>query len=311
MYSRSIFFYWLVFLLAFGLLSRLERATTCAQESGDTKVTGSVSLPKKFKPRQIRIETSRLVLLEEFVPSPLPTPKEFSQWSQQQKSDWYSKWEKSKAGEEYQQKEEKRFQKLRKHESKLQEDLSFDFEKVKPGNYDLAGEMTIQHGDKQYAAEFVAKVQVAEVAELKLRDVVLHVYRILEVGESMPDLSVGDRELVDRNDLNGKATLVVFLSSSRKLSEKLSNELVELGKKKSIRLVAIRVGPPADSGDTDPKVFWDEVGAVKSVDDKICTSWGVRGLPSFWLVDQKGKIAATPMEFAKHAFDFQQIVENR
>lgn len=277
----------------------------------DTRVVGRFSLPDGFRISKVKIESSQLVLLEEFAPKPLPTPKEFADWTQAERNEWYSKWMATEQGKKFQAAEESRFQKLKKHETKVKQGFEFKFAGVLPGNYDLAGELVVEHQSRKYYAEFVAKVVVSEVEEINLDRIELKFFRILQMGDSLPEFEFKSRndKKVNRKKLKGKNVLFVFWSPANAFSQAIKQELAQLANEKSLRVVAIGIGD-ADKHDEflNPDSFATFHGFAANTEAKICRAFGVSSVPFVWLADREGRIIVDHQTFATEKFQIQKTV---
>ena len=308
---RSTVFQKQVFYSIFGILALLlpiDFPAFAIDTIENTKVNGAVSFPKKFDEGKLSVTQSRVILLEEYSPSPIPSPKGFATWSPEKRSEWYSKWQKTKAGQEFRQREEKRFANLKKHESKIEKDFKFSFGDVKSGAYDLAGELLVEYENREYVAEFFANVKVSDVQEIDLKKIELTLTRNLRVGDSIPALKAKSGEILNQKQLADKNTLVVFWSRTHGIKEGALASLARVKREGQVHVVAVGVGaPPKSSVAVQPGA--DFTGYVESIDSDICTNWGVRALPLFWLVDRKGKILATPEILIEKEFKLDEILK--
>lgn len=283
------------------------------KDAGKAIVRGKLELPGKFDLKDCKFLSSRIVLLESFVPSPVPTPEGFAEWEQQKRSEWFAKWEKSAAGIRYQQSENKRFDSLNKYETKVGDQLGFDFSKVVPGEYDLAGEIelqwTVDGRAERFIAEFAAQVKVTEVAEVALKTIPLICHRWLRVGDPIPTLSIDGKPIIGRDQLAKKKTLVIFYWKARGLGQELSKKLAAFEGKKQLQILTIGVGKDDASIQQTLVPKSDFSVSIDRIDSPICTAWGVRALPSFWLVSSKGAIAKTSEQFFEANFQFSKLVD--
>lgn len=107
-----------------------------------------------------------------------------------------------------------------------------------------------------------------------------------------------DGKKFTQEGLSGKTTLVVFWASScgtcKKELPKISN-LQKKMEKRGFQVLAVGfVDAAADirdyvashPGTFNFPVFYDN-------EDRVATQWGVRGTPTFFLVDQKGRVVIT------------------
>lgn len=283
----------------------------------NTRVFGKVRFKGGFKIGDIKIAESKLILIEEFQPRLPPLPAGFQDWEQEKRDTWYRNWTASAAGKNFQSAEEKRFAALKKHETKMDNDLSFRMMGVKNGKYDLGGEIIFTHRGKKYFGEFYAKVIVSDVDQVELDRIEVQPRRMLQTGEAAPRLKLTsiDGKQIDTSKSGGANRLIIFWSSFNPAAPQLIDQLKELKKSDGKRLQIISVG-----FDVESKTFTDFV-TEKSIpgrhahqekfDSEMTQSYGIEALPSIWLLDRNGKILATATEFRKNGMKLKSIVSGR
>lgn len=279
-----------------------------------TVVIGQLSFPKPFKIRDIEIAKSQIVLIEEFVPRTPPTPEGYEELELSERTKWYQNFINSDAGKRFQASEEKRFSKLKKHEVQARRDADFRIKNVEPGNYDLAGELILNHRSKKYFTEFYAKVTITDVDQIDLEKIEVEPRRVLEVKDSTPEFSVKtlDGKKLKSSDLKKQPTLLFFWSSSNTFSLDLVPEIVAAKKQhKNLRIVGVSL-------DKEEKTIREFLKGnslpgqhvhIKDFKDEICTEFGVIAIPSVWLIDGKGKIVVTDRDFVDQSFELESILK--
>lgn len=269
----------------------------------DPRVIGKVTLGE-LDPASIKVLQSRLILLEEFQPRQVPVPKEFSSWDAKKQSEWYENWKKSDEGKRFQAEEEKRFAKLNKYESKLDMQLGFLFRDVKPGNYELGGEVILKNGDRKFISEFYARVTVSDVEEVVLDRIDLTLVRLLEKGEPAPKIRLKnlDGKPVSLNTKKGNRTLIFFWTPGNATCQQIASQLKK-SKLKKLQIIAIGVGKTEEQQKLIRESGLPGNCQVETLDSKVCRDYGVVELPSMFLISAKGKLLALPADFVEREFD--------
>lgn len=279
-----------------------------------TIVIGQLAFPKPFKIRDIEIEKSQIVLIEEFIPRTPPTPEGYEELELAERSKWYQNFISSDAGKRFQASEEKRFSKLKKHEVQAKRDADFRIKNVDPGNYDLAGELILKHRSKKYFTEFYAKVTITDVDQIELEKIEVEPRRVLEANDSTPTFNVKtlDGKKLKSSDLKKQSTLLFFWSSGNTFSLDLVPKIVAAKKQhKNLRIVGVSL----DKEEKTLREFLVESSLpgqhvhIKDFKDEICTEFGVIAIPSVWLIDGKGKIVVTDRDFVDKSFDLESILK--
>lgn len=302
----------LMALLGWGAVALAADSGDVHLEDEEIPVQGQLLLPKGFRLSQVEILESRLVLMEEFTPRPLPTPEGFDDWEAGKRAEWLEEWRESEAGRKFQQSEEQRFDQLRKYETEVDEKLKFGFSKVIPGNYDLAGEIVCKRKDQQYLAEFFAQVKVSKVNELKLDEIELTCHRLLTSGDQVPNWSSDAASLSRPDVISPQGTLVIFWSRGRGIQPALEEELKSLKQQSELRVVSIGVGQlPADKPTEIREPTAHARCTVESLDHELTKAWGIRMLPALWLVNGDGKIVATPADWINASGDLRKVIEEK
>ena len=274
-----------------------------------SRVTGTISFAPSVEPEGIRVTSSRLILVAAFVPAPLPTPAEFDTWPQARKAQWRAQWQKTEAGKNHRAAEEKRFSRLPKKETRLQTGNRFEFSGVKPGDYDLAGEFRIEYRKQEFRADFYARLKVLEVEEVKLDTIQLTLHRVLKRGEKIPSLKGLERsKTIALLESSNQAKLVVFWSPRNSIPTKIRGQLEKLHLEPGLAVVAIAIGSDQEKHREHKRQppFAQHHAFAGKLDSPLPRLFGVRNLPSVWLVDQEGTIRFTNAEFSASGFDLQK-----
>lgn len=289
-----------------------ESSLNEASRKAETRVIGRLGFPKSFKFDEIKVTHSKLILLEEFIPSPVPTPKGFDQWDQPKRSEWFVQWEKTPAGKAYQRTEAARFSKLKKYEASVKKNSEFKFSKVEPGSYDFAGELKIEYQNKIFLSEFHARIKVSDVEEVSLDRVDLQLHRALQVGEAVPDFKIkSNRDVtINRNRLRKSHTLLVFWAAPS-FDDGMIKKLSQFNRRNKFQVIAVGLGDRAVHDRMVKQSFAKHHCFANSLSTDVCRAFGVRGLPSFWLISPSGKVIAVAADFVDAQFDLEKVLNDR
>lgn len=158
---------------------------------------------------------------------------------------------------------------------------------------------------KTYVLQARGQFDVEEADELDFSNTKLQVLRLLKVGEEAPEITgaSGNGDPLSLSDLRGKHVLLTFgLTSSpdfqlttRSLKEAASSpELAD-----SLEVLTVTVDENVNAVEEFNKangVDWHCLNLGKW-DQSILNSYGLRFVPSLWLIDTDGKIVLTGQQF--------------
>jgi hypothetical protein len=249
--------------------------------------------------------------LRQRITYPPPYPQEFSSWNPEQKLDWERKFIESEAGKKFLEKRNKLFAEADEFDIKFEEDGSFVVYDVPSGVYGIQGRVDKEIGGTQYGFEVFGQIEILkDVDELILGPMRVEVTPMMAVDQAAPPIAVkthDDAAVLSLDTYQGHKHLFVnfwtSVSPSAAREQKLVQEMYEALKDKyDLKLLSINV-------DVDRKTALDFIvnnglksgshGFTDGLDHRTLFDFGVRSLPSFWLLDGDGKILMTQYEVAQ------------
>lgn len=313
-YQTTIITIWLVALGGQSFAqTKSEKGNGKKKDDDRTVVIGQLSFPNPFKIRDVEIVKSQIVLIEEFIPRTPPTPEGYEELELAERTKWYQEFISSEAGKRFQASEEKRFSQLKKHDVQAKRDADFRIKNVDPGNYELAGELILEHRSKKYFAEFYAKVAITDVDQIDLEKIEVAPRRMLEAKESIPLFNVTtlDGATLRSNDLKKQPTLLFFWSSGNTFCLNLIPKIVAAKEQyKQLRVIGISL----DKDEETLREFLKKNGVsgqhvhLKDFKSDVCNAFGVVAIPSVWLIDSQGRVTVTDRDFVGANFDLKTIL---
>lgn len=238
-----------------------------------------------------------------------PYPAESKSWTPEQRLDWERKFIDSEAGKKYLAKRKEKFDSAKVFEIKMEKDGSFVVFDVPPGVYGIQGRADKKIGDTKYAFEVFGQIEVLDdVDELDLKPIGLFVTPILEAQQTAPPFKVSthdDEAQLTRETFKDHAFLFLnFWTANSPISiseQKKVQEMATQLESDGLKLLSINV-------DVDRKQVLDFIGKnhmkqgghgfTGGLNHPSLFNYGVRGVPSFWLIGQDGTILMTQYEFA-------------
>lgn len=176
---------------------------------------------------------------------------------------------------------------------------------VPPGDYSLAASAERKAGDERWIVQAFGQITIGEVDEVELGAMPLESVRLLSMGEVAPAL-VGkdvDGRAITLEELRGKYVLLNFAVVTNPAYEQTVASLKQAVNQNSLadRLQIVTVAIDGDMDQLRSSIARQEmtwpVMALGSWDVGVLNGWGVKSVPSFWLIDDEGEIVLTGQQF--------------
>lgn len=176
---------------------------------------------------------------------------------------------------------------------------------VPPGDYSLAASTERREGDERWLVQAFGQITIGEVDEVVLGAMPLESVRLLSMGELAPAL-VGkdvDGGAITLEELRGKYVLLNFAVVTNPAYEQTVASLKQAMSKTALadKLQILTVAVDGDIDQLRLSIAQQEVAwpvmALGSWDVGVLNGWGVKSVPSFWLIDDEGKIVLTGQQF--------------
>lgn len=244
-----------------------------------------------------------LVQLVEFQQPELPA--NWQEMEVEQRQEWIADFETSDEGKAMMAANQKLLNEQTIIELDIESDGKFIAYDVPRGQYNLQAVAEKEVDGKTYIVQAFGQILVGEVDEMQLGAMPLEVLRFLKMQELAPEIS-GDTlsgEQASLTALRGKHVLLnfaalgnpAFADSVDALKE--ASVFPELAGKLSVLTVSIdEDAEAAKKVIAEKSIDWPCI-ALGGWDVEVLNSYGVKSVPSFWLLDPEGKILLTGQQF--------------
>lgn len=266
------------------------------------------------------------IRMVEQVKLPLPTtPKEYDGWEIEKKKKWVEAYEASEEGKKLIAERQRLNDNAHAFDVKIEKNGKFVVYDVPAGRYGMHGRADKKIENKKYAFEVYGQVDVEkEVDEMDLDRIMISATRLITRGEEVPEILLetfdGKAKLKNRH-LKNKYVLVHFWAKGSPPSVEflpvLQTMYGKIGKRPNFEMLSVNM-------DDDRKTALAYVkknkikgwhGYAGDWEHKTVTEFGVRAIPSIFLIAPDSKILMTNVEFLR-AFnsgkeDLAQIIDDR
>ena len=298
-------------------------AVTGNTQEGAT-VKGKI-VQSKYKDFGISFDELGAKIFERVKFPPPPLPDNWSELSVPDRQAWMKSFRESEKGQAYLANNEKIREAAQNFDIKIEKDGKFVVYDVPPGSYGLRGRVDKVVKDRLFAFEVFGQVEVLEdVDELALAPMMIMVTPLLKSGEVAPSFKVNTHddsaELVNTH-FRGKYLFLNFWSTESPPSVEFQSEVQKmfssLERKHEIDLLSISVDTKRDVAISyiRKSKLRGRHGFTDGWDHRTLEAFGIRAIPSHWLIGPDGKILLTHGEF-RQAFvsgkpDLATIVDDR
>lgn len=263
--------------------------------------------------------------LREQVEWPMPAfPAKFDEWDDEDKLVWSEKFLASKEGKKFLEQRETILKQAKVFDIKFDSEGQFVVYDVPPGTYALSARLDRQIEKTTYVFELFAQLEVLEdVDEVSLPPLQVEITPILKTGDPAPPFELAgtsDDEEIKSEQFNGKFLLLNFWTTARS-SAKADQETIQkvysaIKANHDLRLLSINVDNEQDSAIELIKTgnLTGVHGMTQGLEHPVLFNYGVRSVPSLWLLSGNGKIAMTPSEIAlwqQEGVDLKSIISDR
>ncbi len=261
-------------------------------------VRGKIVNPKKGS-LKFTIQELKLRMTEQVNLAPFPFPQDWQSRSPESRQQWMKNFQASDAGKQLLAKRQKQLDARKQFDVDIEDDGVFVVFDVAPGRYGLFGRLDREIDGKKYAFEVFGQIDVGKVNEVQLKELPVAITRLYSVGEQAPAFNVRkpDGGKVALKDFEGKFLLVNFWSAQSRPSVSDIKSLQPIYK--SLKTVSGNVEflsicldkdfTAAAKVVADAKISWTQ-GVVDGWGAPTVEVFGVRSIPSYWLIDKSGKI---------------------
>ena len=267
--------------------------------------------------KQFRIDLKELgcTLIEQVVPPEPKVPeKQWPKMTPKQQQDWVRKFEASDAGKKFLAQRKKVFESAEKFEIQIEDNGSFVVYDVPAGTYGLRGRLEKEIQKKNYVFEIFGQIKVAkDVEEILLDPMSVVVTRLAKPNETTPTVKIktfDGKATISNKILDKRNVLVSFWSLKSPPSVEYAKEVQKTFKEIKLTLAEQENNKPFQllsiCIDSDRKKALKYVvknglsgwhGYAKDWEHETVSEFGVRSIPSLFLLGADGKIKMTPIDF--------------
>ena len=315
----------LMFCTSEGVASAQEK--TPASDAGETSdsqaatIRGSLNLQSdiidEIDWQTMEGQVSELVQLEQ-----IELPAEWSTMKVTDRQAWLAEFYKSKIGAALKAKNQaildSRFQK----DFQVRESGKFVIYDVPQGQYEMKISTQTKADGKTWLVQSYGQFAVGEVDELDFSNMPLDVMRVLTSSEEAPEVtgkSLAGSE-IELSSFRGKPVLLVFGLTSNNAFKVTTASLRELAESvetdETVQVVTVTLDKDLDSVkkfNEENSVTWPGINLGKW-DQETLFEYGIRSVPSFWLIDAQGKIILTGQQFVaelnRRQISVRELVED-
>ena len=282
----------------------------------ETTIRGKVTLDRRYKRSwngdNLNIDVTKITgKLREYVELPPPKyPAGHEKWTGKQLVEWQDKFATTEAGKKVIERNQKLLDEANSFDIQIERDGSFVIFDVPEGEYAIQGRYDRAVGDLNYAYEIFGKLTVdKKVDEMTLAPIQIEVTPQYQRGMKAPPLEVttyNDKSDLKLSMFEGKLLLLNFWSVASPVAAKEQAAVQgTLGKIKSdpkYSVLSINVDKDRKKALkllSANKLLEGSHGFTLGPDNPSLFNYGIRGVPSYWLIDPEGNVLINQYEFAK------------
>lgn len=284
----------------------------------DTTIRGEVTFEgqrlRSWNGDNLRIKLTEIsAKLREYVKLPtLNYPPGHKQWTVKQRREWEDKFAATETGKKVLARNKKMLEEANSFDLKIERDGSFVVYDVPAGEYAIQGRYDRKIGEVNYAYEVFGKLDVdKDVDEIMLDPIRIEITPQYPRGEPAPPFKVttyNDKADLELKLFEGKLLLINFWSAESPVAAKEQKAVqATLGKdkipaKEKYSVLSINVDKKRKKALrllSEKQLLKGSHGFTLGSENPSLFNYGIRGVPSYWLIDSNGKVLINQYEFAK------------
>ena len=301
------------------------------RKKDDTTIRGEVTLDRKYSRSwngdNLSIDLTKInARLREYVKLPEPNyPAGHEKWTVKQRVEWQDKFALTEAGKKVLERNKKLLEEANSFDVKVERDGSFTIFDVPVGEYAIQGRYDRKIGEINYAYEIFGKLTVAkDVDEMSLAPIRIEVTPQYQRGMAAPPLKVtsyNDKSKLELDMFKGKLLMLNFWSVASPVAadeqKAVQEALVKIQADEKFNVLSINV-------DKDRKkalkllskhnLLKGSHGFTLGPGNPSLFNYGIRGAPSYWLIDAESNVLINQYEFSKmmqSKNSIEQIIRDR
>ena len=247
-------------------------------------------------------------LFEQVQLPPAPLPVNWPELTADERREWIQEFEGSESGKVFLKDRQQRIEAAKTFDVLIETDGKFVVYDVPVGVYGIRGEIEKEINGTLYAFEVFGQLEVRPgMDEIRLNPIQVAVTPLLKAGQAAPPFKLDSLESSDSiqlSDFSGKYLLVSFWmanSPAADFQETVRDAAAELRTKYPLELLSVSIDDKAE--DVRRLIEQKQLdsgihGFAGSFDHQMLFDYGVRSLPTLWLIDTKGNISLSQIDFA-------------
>lgn len=270
-----------------------------ADAAGDVKtatVKGKIVVPENDRGIGKSFEKGQFVMAERIVVPQPKLPDNYAKMTADEKRAWSTEYFASDEGKAWIAKRNEIMQNRKVYQFKVNDDGTFEIKDVKVADYVLQGGLPSEDG-KSAVAEIAPQLVKVTEEGLDLGEVKMAIP--LSVGDMAPEIefvTIGD-ENKKLSDYRGQYVIIDFWATwcgpCKAETPNLKAIYAKFGSRKDFEII----GLSTDQKPELPKAYYEEkqvewVNGFIGPGSEAAKAYGVRGIPSIWLIGPDGKIVA-------------------
>ncbi len=193
---------------------------------------------------------------------------------------------------------------------------------VPKGNYRMQAARDRKTSDGTYILQAYGQIEIADVEEIDLGEMPIEIVRLLKMNEIAPEIRGKTATGDDRHlaDFRGKYVILSFAEianpgfeqASKAISKALELPVAD-GKLAALTVAVDSDGEAAGRSISERGIAWDVI-VLGGWEAGLLNEYGVKAVPSLWLIDPEGKIVLTGQQFlfelSRNGGELAQLVED-
>jgi len=306
----------LVVLVVAGLVTTQPVSAQRRSKEQDTTIKGEVTLEgqrlRSWNGDNLSVDMTKIsAKLREYVKlPPLKYPTGHEAWTTDQRAEWEDKFAATEAGKKVLARNKKMLEEANSFDLKIERDGSFVIFDVPAGEYAIQGRYDREIGDVNYAYEIFGKLAVGkEVDEIALDPIQIEITPQYPRGVPAPPFKVAtynDKANLELSMFKDKLLLINFWSAASPVAAKeqaaVQGTLAKIPADKNYSVLSINIDKDRKKALKllrDVKLVKGNHGFTLGSGNPSLFNYGIRGVPSYWLIDTDGNVLINQYEFAK------------